>query len=43
MMDKIHVDKKNTEKGLELEIEEKVIKKPESLYDSFPRDRKSVV
>ena len=36
-MDHIHVDKENTEKGLELEIEEKVIKKPESLYDSFPR------
>ncbi len=30
MMDHIHVDKENTEKGLELEIEEKVIKKPES-------------
>ena len=36
-MDHIHVDKENTEKGLELEIEERVIKKPESLYDSFPR------
>ena len=36
-MDQIHIDKENTEKGLELEIEERVIKKPESLYDSFPR------
>ncbi len=33
----IKIDKNNTEKVESSQIEEKVIKKPESLYDSFPR------
>ena len=36
-MDNIKVTDENTEKVQMSEIEEKVIKKPESLYDSFPR------
>ena len=36
-MDNIKVTDENTEKVQMTEIEEKVIKKPESLYDSFPR------
>ncbi len=37
MMADIKIDKNNTEKVESSQIEEKVIKKPESLYDSFPR------